>query len=250
MVSVRRRKVWISCSVSQSLGDVYDCYFHSLPSTTTAPPAMSISTMKRDLSFLDLINICDNVRVHQPSPLPTSFDSETLVPFYLTESLSSPIVGLLRPTIVQQLRVENDRSRENGQRELWNILSLDETPRVAFQTWLNTPAKRTAAMTELCERWRDTLLFEDVCGPKKWRNEMYPIYADPFGVHDHPDNAAPGKDLNFVFEMERSTCALFGAITYGVHMSIYEEAEIDGQRSLRVWVPTRARTKPTYVGGC
>ncbi|KAF9467226.1 nudix hydrolase 20 [Collybia nuda] len=209
---------------------------------------MSTVEHMHKLSFLDLINICDNVRVHQPSPIPTSFDAETLIPLYLTESLSSPIIGLLRPLIVQQLEAENNFNRENGKLEMWNILSSDETPRVAFQTWLDTHAKRTAAMTELCERWRDSRLFDDVCGPKKWRNEMYPIYADPFGVHDHPDTTKLGESLNFVFEMERSACALFGVITYGVHMSIYDEAEVDGQRTLRVWVPTRARTKPTWPG--
>jgi hypothetical protein len=207
--------------------------------------------MEHDLSFLDLINICDNVRVHQQSPLPSSFDSEILVPLYLTESLKSPIVGLLRPVIVEQLKVENARSRDNGQQELWKFSGDGITPeqrsRVAFQTWLNTPAKRTAAMRALCERWRDTRLFDDVCGPKKWRNEMYPIYADPFGAHDHPDSAAPGTNLNLMFEMERSACALFGVVTYGVHMNIYEEDEVDGQRTLRVWVSTRSRTKQTYV---
>lgn len=59
---------------------------------------------------------------------------------------------------------------------------------------------------------------------------------------------APGQgeeaNLNYAFEMERSACALFGVVTYGVHMSVYHEEE-DG--SLRVWVPTRAKSKPTYV---
>lgn len=75
---------------------------------------------------------------------------------------------------------------------------------------------------------------------------MYPIYADPFGVHDHPDHPSTGKALNYVFEMERSACALFGVITYGVHMNIYEEhVDNDGHRSIKIWVPTRALTKPT-----
>ena len=119
---------------------------------------------------------------------------------------------------------------------------------MSFQSWLDTPSKRTAAMREICERWRDTKLFDDVCGPKKWRAKLYPIYADPFGALDHPDHDEGTKQLNFVFEMERSACSLFGVVTYGVHMSIYQEVlGLDGERSLAVWVPTRARTKPTYV---
>jgi len=82
--------------------------------------------------------------------------------------------------------------------------------------------------------------------------ELYPIYADPFGVLDHPDHSVEAegiKQFNFVFEMERSACALFGVVTYGVHMSIYQEVlGLDGEKSLAVWVPTRARTKPTFPG--
>ncbi|KAF8798829.1 hypothetical protein BYT27DRAFT_7202539 [Phlegmacium glaucopus] len=48
--------------------------------------------------------------------------------------------------------------------------------------------------------------------------------------------------------MERSASALFGVVTYGVHMSIYEEiAQENGQKQLHIWVPTRALTKPTRV---
>lgn len=205
------------------------------------------------LSFLGLVNTCDNVRVHQASLLHSPFDSEVLLPLYLSELPDSPIIGLLRPVIVEQLKQENTHSLEKGQRELW-CLNLDEPtfggrkrPHACFQTWFDTPYKRTAAMKELCERWRDTRLFDDVCGPKKWRGEMYPIYGDPFGQHDHPDTAEVGRPLNFAFEMERSACALFGVVTYGVHMSIYEEVEVKGEKNLWVWVPTRARTKPTYV---
>ncbi|GLB39742.1 putative NUDIX domain containing protein [Lyophyllum shimeji] len=211
-----------------------------------------------DLSLLDIVNLCDNCRVHQPDPVPSPYDSERLVPFYLSESPDSPVIGLLRPVIVEQLKLENQRSRDSGQRELW-ALNVDESnfvsrrnrpsgPSVSFRDWLDTHTKRTVAMKELCERWRDTLLFEDVCGPKKWREELYPVYADPFGVHDHPNTAAPGQATNFVFEMERSACALFGVVTYGVHMTIYDEVEVDGEKTLRVWVPTRALSKPTFPG--
>ena len=205
-----------------------------------------MSTLESTLSFLDIINICDNTRIRQASPLPSPFDSELLVPLYLSESLDSPIIGLLRPVIVKQLRLENYRTSRLGQPDVW-IFSEPGNERVCFQNWVDTPAKRTAALKELCERWRDIRLFDDVCGPEKWRNELYPVYGDPFGPHDHPVNAIPGQKLNFAFEMERSACALFGVVTYGVHMSIFEEVEAEGQKRLQVWVPTRSRTKQTYV---
>ncbi|KAG5652649.1 hypothetical protein H0H81_004205 [Sphagnurus paluster] len=212
-----------------------------------------------DLSFLDLINVCDNVRVHRQSPVPSTYDAELLVPLYLSDLPDSPVIGLLRPLIIEQLKLENQRSLDIGEQELWS-LSLNEStytarknrpagPSVSFCDWFDTPDKRTAAIKELCERWRDTLLFEDVCGPKKWRDELYPVYADPFGPHDHPSTTTGGEALNFLFEMERSACALFGVITYGVHMSIYEEIHQGEEKVLRVWVPTRSRTKQTTSKG-
>ena len=95
-------------------------------------------------------------------------------------------------------------------------------------------------MKELCERWRDTGLFEDAIGPRKWREEMYPVYKNPFWLHDN-EHADTG---NYAFEMERSACAVFGVVTYGVHMTIYEDSVEEG---LRIWVPTRAKNKQTYV---
>jgi hypothetical protein len=219
------------------------------------PPSLS------SLSFLQIVDLCDNVDLRRDSP-DVLYDAkypehEQLVPFALTDAVDSPILGLLRPPIVQQLVLENERNREVNAPEVWNIRLNKEVhrllnngrsigPCISFKDWLDSPAKRTAAMKEICERWRDSGLFSDVCGPKKWRNEMYPIYADPFGVHDHPDQATVGAPLNYVFEMERSACGLFGVITYGVHMTIYED-DMDerGRKTIRVWVPTRALTKPT-----
>ena len=216
--------------------------------------------MASNLSFLEVVGICDNVRLRRDGSglYDIAYNSEKLVPLHLSESPQSPVVGLLRPVIVEQLKLENERSKQLNIAETWS-LRLEATeytvsktshsgPRVSFRGWLDTPLKRTAMMKELCERWRDTELFPDVCGPKKWRAEMYPVYADPFGIHDHPSHGSDKTQLNYVFEMERSACALFGVVTYGVHMSMYEEiVQKDGQKQLRIWVPTRAFTKPTRV---
>ncbi|KAF8635605.1 hypothetical protein AX15_000245 [Amanita polypyramis BW_CC] len=196
---------------------------------------------RKSLSYLDLVDICDNVHIGRTFPATSTFDTEVLLPLHLSEDPNSPAIGLLRPVIVEQLKLENHQS---STQELWSI----SEKRASFRSWLNTPMKRTEAMKELCERWRDTGLFADVCGPKKWRSEMYPVYRDPFGVRDYPSEDKIDGELNFAFEMERSACALFGVVTYGVHMSIYQETEIDGERHLHIWVPTRARTKPTWPG--
>ena len=193
----------------------------------------------KPLSYLDLVNIGDNVHLKNRK-LSSPFDSEKLIPLHLSEDSASPAIGLLRPIIVEQLEMENVRSWEKSTDELWSI----SDKRVSLRSWLDTPTKRTEAMKELCERWRDTDVFPDVCGPKKWRSELYPVYRDPFGVRDHP-STSNNANLNFAFEIERSACALFGIVTYGVHMSAFQEREVDDARCLYLWVPTRARTKST-----
>lgn len=216
--------------------------------------------MSSNLSFLDVVDICDNVHLCRDGSglYDTAYHSEKLVPFRLFESPQSPVIGLLRPVIIEQLKLENERSKQLKITETWALqleaseYTVSKTgysgPSVSFRGWLDTHSKRTAIMKELCERWRDTGLFSDVCGPKKWRAEMYPVYVDPFGLHDHPNHGSDETQLNYAFEMERSACALFGVVTYGVHMSIYEEnLGENGQKQLRIWVPTRAFTKPTRV---
>lgn len=191
-----------------------------------------VTSMSDNLTFLQIVQRCDNF------DSPSEFDSEKLIPLYLLDPQPPNVpIGLLRPVIVEQLKIENERNLKANLRQLWSI----HEGYISFAAWADTPSTRTEAMKELCERWRDTGLFPNVCGPKKWRSELYPVYRDPLGPHN---------TSNFMFEMERSACALFGVVTYGVHMSIYQEIESQTNpegRELKIWVPTRAKTKQTLV---
>ena len=62
---------------------------------------------------------------------------------------------------------------------------------------------------------------------KGWRDELYPLAG-----------------LNADIRMERAATALFGIITYGVHLTAYTTIN----QRLMIWVPRRARTKQTYGG--
>ena len=62
-------------------------------------------------------------------------------------------------------------------------------------------------------------------------DELYPIYYNALR------RDAAGKDIAFV--MERVCCALFGLVTYGVHMIMYTGDH--------VWVAKRSSTKQTSV---
>lgn len=194
------------------------------------------------LTFLELVVACDNFRLLVDDRSTSAGDD--LMPWTLNQTPESPVIGLLRPDIVDLLRKEEDGS--------WVIPVKHSVPRssyrVSFHPSIDTPTKRTQVMKKLCERWRDSgTIYQNVIGPKKWRNEMYPVYRNPFGVHRaHDPDAVEDLDTgNYAFEMERSACPLFGVVAYGVHMTIYQENP-DGT-DLRIWVPTRSRTKQTYV---
>lgn len=194
---------------------------------------MSEPTPTAPQSYLDLIAACDNYR--------PSRASETLVTWRLTQDPSSPAIGLLRPAIVDQLRAENAAATAADKHPLWHIAPSA----VSFAAWVDTPAKRTAAMRGMLERWRDGGLWAGIIGPAKWRGEMYPIYRNPFGRLDAPAEDTDDDARNCAFRMERAACALFGTVTYGVHMSVYLDDPVHG---CRIWVPKRAKTKQTWPG--
>lgn len=207
-------------------------------------------------SFLSIVGHCDNFRVPQALPPQQSgFRTEEVVTWRLDSKPSSPAIGLLRAPIRQQLLEENQSAPPHE--AAFAFTDNDGRPEVCFADWVDTPAKRTRVMQDLCTKWRDAGLFEGVIGPKKWRNEMYPVYRSPFGRHDAPSAeglasaAAAGADTdggtdgsNFAFMMERAACALFGVVTYGVHLTVY----VEDAAGCKIWVPTRARTKPTWPG--
>lgn len=209
--------------------------FSVLPLTCQDTSGMAEPIPSSPQSYLDLVEACDNFH--------PSLSSEKLITWRLTPEPSSPVIGLLRPAIVTQLHVVNETAPE-GQK-LWHFAVEGDKPLISFAQWVDTPAKRTQAMKRMLEQWRDTGLWPGVIGPTKWRGEMYPIYRNPFGKNDAPLDEATEDTLNYAFRMERAACALFGAVTYGVHMSVYLE---DPQCGCRIWVPKRAKTKQTWPG--
>ncbi|TFY72030.1 hypothetical protein EVG20_g945, partial [Dentipellis fragilis] len=152
------------------------------------------------------------------------------------------------------LAADNAAQRAQNLPESWLIhthTSSDsgERPYVAFAAHLSDPAARTAVLATLCSSWRDSGAFAEQIGQNLWRDELYDVYRDAFGAHDELASLADvdaerGPRANYAFALERAACALFGVVTYGVHMTVYEQDE----HGMRVWVPRRAKTKPTFPG--
>jgi hypothetical protein len=246
------------------------CLCHHVPNlsehcTNDKADKESISMMA---SLIDVLNTCDNFRPH--------LSPEHLVPFLLSQD-TRPALGLLRPAVVVALRADNAWRAASGHPLAWEIPEPvhvpgnegdSSPPYIAFAPALarGTPAARTLALAETLERWRAAAndnesssepasgsAFAGVIGGSRWRAEWYDVYASPGGAlrTDGRDPRtvleAPQGASGYVFSMERSACALFGVVTYGVHMTVYEQDGEGEGGQVRVWVPRRALTKPTCV---
>jgi len=199
--------------------------------------------------LLGIVDKCDNFSIRSI----LGPNDEELATWRLSPNPTSPAIGLIRPQVLVQLQEE-----KSG---VWHFSKHGDKTIVSFAASLDRPHKRSLAMTELCERWRDGGLWPDQIGPAKWREESYPVYRNPFGRLDAPKEETPDLDdtRNYAFKMERSACSLFGVVTYGVHMTVYHDdtpestaPRIEGQDfsvpRCRIWVPKRARTKQTWPG--
>ncbi|KAJ7822897.1 hypothetical protein B0H14DRAFT_2207894, partial [Mycena olivaceomarginata] len=181
-----------------------------------------------------------------PSLIPhPEFDSEHLVLLYLHSTPDSPVIGLLQLQIITLLTAKNQCAPVQP---IWIGPGIAQC--IGFHVSLDMHAKCTVVMHEMCECWRDEGLSPDIIGLKKWCTEIYPIYCDPFGVHNYPSRSSAeaekvGGELSFAFEMKRAVCALFGVVTYGVHMSTCQKVPVGdrGEKSLRLWIPMHASTK-------
>jgi 8-oxo-dGTP pyrophosphatase MutT (NUDIX family) len=86
--------------------------------------------------------------------------------------------------------------------------------------------KRVAATVAY---WRTNKDFKVLGG---WRDELYPVFG-------------PKNEL--LYNIERSASALFGVVTYGVHMTAYVRSP-ESSHGIKIWIPRRAAGKQTYAG--
>lgn len=135
-----------------------------------------------------IIDAVDNFRVEATD--------EKLVRFLLpTPSGNTEVViGWIREPVLPHIR------------EASNVFTISSSG-IRLKQSLDTFDKRSTAIATLCTKWKDDGLFSDVIGPKKWRDELYPIYFDPFRR-----SSLGGEEI--AFAMERTCCALFGLVTY------------------------------------
>ncbi|KAK0964222.1 hypothetical protein LTR91_018607 [Friedmanniomyces endolithicus] len=181
-----------------------------------------ISTGPR--SNLDLINECDNFPYYQTNPKLFFAHINTYYALYIADYPGTEL-GYILPSVAAVLRGLPDWRVDDHDRSLTLVTGSTETER-----------SKIVAMTTSALRATDH--FKILRG---WRDELYPVYG-------------PNRDL--LFSIERAASALFGIVTYGVHMTAYtrskrpkSEAEVGGdEEEMQIWVPRRAATKQTYGG--
>lgn len=195
------------------------------------------------LSFVDIIDRCDNFRV--------AASEERLYPLLLRSPSNEKQfpLGFIRPEIFRLLLEEGDWVIETS--------GPGDSGYVAFPEPSNSVEKRTDLLDQLVKKWIVQGYFKEQTGGRLWRNELYNIYKNPFG-----DRLDPG---NLALRIERTAAALFGFVTFGVHLTMYLEDHPDAtlvkhaavlgyadrpESRYMIWVPTRAKTKQTYVWRC
>ena len=177
-------------------------------------------------SNLDLVNECDNFPYYHTNPPLYLAHVNTYYGLFVAAHPETEL-GYILPSVAEVFRGLADWRVDDNARSLTLITGNDEESRSQIV------AATTKAM-------RATDHFSILRG---WRDELYPVYG-------------PGGEL--LFSLERAASALFGIVTYGVHMTAYTYsksgageggAEEDGEKKeMQIWVPRRAASKQTYGG--
>lgn len=203
-----------------------------------------IASSTHTMSLLSVIDACDNFRIESTS--------EPISPLYIhvPPKPGDAIIGSLRPSVLSELEKYNRLLVSKGDYPIWEIVYNDSDTSdrlnnptnsgrpgrfgvkwVGFVGRLDTPIRRSEAIGQMCEKWsRDGTPFGDIIGGRMWRNELYPVYANPFVL----------DEKTILFQVERAAASLFGIVTYGVHMTMYTQ-------DYRIWIATRSMTKQTWV---
>ncbi|KPI38534.1 uncharacterized protein AB675_4210 [Cyphellophora attinorum] len=164
---------------------------------------------------LDLVNECDNFPYRYDDVKTYDHAVSAYYSFKLNGCPST--LGYVTPNIAGRLPLDKH----------WSVDHVNHT--LMFQPQnASTLEQRNAILAEYLQQVRQQHVFKVLDG---WRDELYPIYG-------------PNREL--ILSMERSASALFGVVTYGVHMTAYVASDSEG--GMKIWAPRRAETKQTYPG--
>ncbi|RLV95620.1 Uncharacterized protein JA1_000873 [Spathaspora sp. JA1] len=160
--------------------------------------------------YLDIINDVDSFKL--------------TASYYKFLSHDGILLGYISPTIAQYFQTDLLPITT----KTFNIDNINQTIQLGSE--FTTVEKRNSVFNQVAIEWRDNIKQLDHRLKKGWRNELYTVY--------NPTNTP------YVL-IERAFSVLLGVVTYGVHINGYIKSA-DGD--LKMWIPTRSATKPTYPG--
>lgn len=168
-------------------------------------------------SNLDLVRECDSFPYYQTDPKLFFAHINTYYALYVKDYPEIEL-GYILPSVAEVFRGLPD----------WKI--NDEDRSLTLVTG-STEEERSRVVEATIRAMHATGHFKVL---SKWRDELYPVY---------------GPKGELLFSLERAASALFGVVTYGIHMTAYVKSKgEEGNDEIKIWVPKRAETKQTYGG--
>ncbi|KAI5958243.1 hypothetical protein KGF57_002598 [Candida theae] len=129
-------------------------------------------------------------------------------------------LGYIDPTIVKLLQSETA------------FITDHDSKTIAIDSKFDTLEKRNDMLAEVANRWRKIPELDERLN-KGWRNELYIVY--------NPSKTEYAR-------IERAFSVLLGVVTYGVHINGYVPPELSSNGKLKLYIPRRSKTKPTFPG--
>lgn len=164
-------------------------------------------------TYLDIVKETDCV----PYPGQAAYATEVEDSSYIFLSHDGVPIGRIVTAVVQQIKKEPDS---------FEVSDASRSVRIV----IDTLEARNKLFADLALRWKNENLFAVLLG---WRDELYTVY-NPTTVP--------------YFAVERAAAALFGVVTYGIHIVGYIPSHKSKDGELKIWVPRRAYNKATFPG--
>ncbi|KAK6454562.1 thiamine pyrophosphokinase [Scheffersomyces xylosifermentans] len=161
-------------------------------------------------SFLSVVDAVDSLSYSTDSSFYSLIAHDGVTP-----------IGLVSAEIATYFRQEGN-----------SIITDDAKKSITIKPEYDTIAKRNELFADIAARWRKLPAFNDLLD-KGWRNELYTVFNPSQVPYLH---------------LERAFSVLTGVITYGAHLTGYVPADKTSNGKLKLWIPRRSATKPTYPG--
>ncbi|GAW20724.1 hypothetical protein ANO14919_102340 [Xylariales sp. No.14919] len=174
--------------------------------------------MEKNMSYLDIMKETDTFPYEDKEQEAYHALSMTLYKLIWKDD-NGPVLGYMLASTVNRLLAVPESIR--------GPVIVDEQKQTVRAFEQATEPERSAVVAGVMQYWRDNEVFDTLRG---WRDELWPVY---------------GNDTEVLYSAERSGIGLLGVMRYGVHMTGYVRDETVPY-GIRIWVPRRAPTKPTY----